>query len=200
MHRSRQISPERLPPGPSPLHQDYMLPDSMVAPSRSASFTDMGVLYTTRKGKEKERNLRSQISSPISASEIFESNRAPKAWWLDVCSPTWEDMRAIGRVNNHNHTSDDAVNINLNVQLLHLHPLTLEDILQQEPREKLELFPRLGYYFVSFRAIESQATRERFRRFNTTEIYHNECRDDRGAVGEVSIYLVVFREGVCSVS
>jgi magnesium transporter len=81
-------------------------------------------------------------------------------------------------------------------QLLHLHPLTLEDILQQDPREKLELFPRLGYYFVSFRAIESQATRERFRRYNTTDVY-NEYRDD---VGEVNIYLVVFREGICSVS
>jgi magnesium transporter len=87
----------------------------MLAPSRSASFTDIGVLHTTRKGKERERNLRPQMSSPIPTSKIFESNRAPKAWWLDVCSPTWEDMRAIGRVNKHNYTSDDAVNVNSNV-------------------------------------------------------------------------------------
>lgn len=85
-------------------------------------------------------------------------------------------------------------------KLLHLHPLTLEDILQQDPREKLELFPRLGYYFVSFRAIESQATRERFRRLRAMDADHNEFRDDGGAVGEVNVYLVVFREGVCSVS
>jgi len=92
-----------------------MLPDSMLAPSRSASLTDMGVLHTTRKGKERERNLRPQMLPHLTTSEIFESNRAPKAWWLDVCSPTWEDMRAIGRVNYHSYTSDDAVNVNSDV-------------------------------------------------------------------------------------
>lgn len=88
----------------------------------------------------------------------------------------------------------------IDFQLLHLHPLTLEDILQQDPREKLELFPRLGYYFVSFRAIESQATRERFRRLRAVDVDYNEYMDDGGVVGEVNVYLVVFREGVVSVS
>ena len=82
---------------------------------------------------------------------------------------------------------------------MHLHPLTLEDILQQDPREKLELFPRLGYYFVSFRAIESQETRECFRRHTAFDINNNEHREDGGVVGEVNVYLVVFREGICSV-
>ena len=50
---------------------------------------------------------------------------------------------------------------------------------------------------MSFRAIESRATRERFRRYNASV---GEYRDDGGVVGEVNIYLVVFREGVCSVS
>lgn len=40
------------------------------------------------------------------------------------------------------------------VQLFALHPLTLEDILHQDPREKLETFERLGYYLISFRAID----------------------------------------------
>jgi len=48
---------------------------------------------------------------------------------------TWGDMKTLGR-------------------LLHLHPLTLEDILQWEPRDKLESFPKLGYYFIIFRAID----------------------------------------------
>lgn len=39
-------------------------------------------------------------------------------------------------------------------QLLNLHPLTLEDVLQQDPREKLDVFDKLGYYFVVFRAID----------------------------------------------
>ncbi|EJU04412.1 hypothetical protein DACRYDRAFT_20952 [Dacryopinax primogenitus] len=69
-------------------------------------------------------------------------SRAPQieersAWWLDVASPTPSDMRALGKV-------------------LHLHPLTLEDILFQDPREKLDLYPRLGYYFVTFSALPSR--------------------------------------------
>ena len=80
---------------------------------------------------------------------------------------------------------------------MHLHPLTLEDILTQDPREKLELFPRLGYYFLSFRAIESQKTRERLRYL----LSEDELGDkDEGIVAEVNMYLVVFREGICSVS
>lgn len=39
-------------------------------------------------------------------------------------------------------------------QILPLHPLTMEDILQQETREKIETFPSLGYYFIIFRALD----------------------------------------------
>ncbi|KAI0032743.1 hypothetical protein K488DRAFT_49194 [Vararia minispora EC-137] len=94
-----------------------------------------------------------------------------KAWWLDVASPTWEDMRAIGK-------------------LLHLHPLTLEDILQQEPREKLELFPSLGYYFTVFRAVKSWDTHSGVGESATVE----------SGVDEIYVYLVVFKQGVCTVS
>lgn len=37
-----------------------------------------------------------------------------------------------------------------------LHPLTVEDVLQQEPREKVDVFERLGYYFVVTRAIDER--------------------------------------------
>ena len=67
----------------------------------------------------------------------------------------------------------------------------------EEPREKLELFPRLGYYFVSFRAIESQKTRERLRNMLSEDATSAE---DEGIVGEINMYLVVFRDGICSVS
>ena len=50
---------------------------------------------------------------------------------------------------------------------------------------------------MSFKAIESKATREQLHRHTTSG---DERRDDGGIVGEVNIYLVVFREGVCSVS
>jgi magnesium transporter len=84
-------------------------------------------------------------------------------------------------------------------QLLHLHPLTLEDILQQESGEKLELFPKLGYYFIVFRAIESRSARDRLRRL-LNPLRETAKLDDEGIIGEVMVYLVVFREGVCSVS
>ncbi|KAH7104607.1 hypothetical protein BKA62DRAFT_614212 [Auriculariales sp. MPI-PUGE-AT-0066] len=131
------------------------------------SFTD---LQRLRKGKAKAETL------PQPESSVESSQRA---WWLDVSSPTWDDMRALGK-------------------LLHLHPLTLEDIVQREPREKLELFPKLGYYFVSFRAIESDRSRRKARERREGDGENG----DEGAVHEdlegVSMYIVVFREGVCS--
>ena len=65
--------------------------------------------------------------------------------------------------------------------------------MQQEPREKLELFPKLGYYFLVIRAIESNRTRERL------DVLDNRSNDD-GFVDEVYVYLVVFKEGLCLVS
>ncbi|ORY26334.1 hypothetical protein BCR39DRAFT_498322 [Naematelia encephala] len=56
-------------------------------------------------------------------------------WWLDVACPGWEDLRDIG-------------------ELLGLHPLTLEDVLQQDPREKLDTFDKLGYYFLVVRSLD----------------------------------------------
>ncbi|WVQ79655.1 hypothetical protein IAT38_001755 [Cryptococcus sp. DSM 104549] len=65
-----------------------------------------------------------------------EGKSKPKGcWWLDVSCPTWEDLRDIG-------------------ELLGLHPLTLEDVLQQDPREKLDIFDKLGYYFLVVRSLD----------------------------------------------
>ncbi|EJD55580.1 hypothetical protein AURDEDRAFT_179314 [Auricularia subglabra TFB-10046 SS5] len=104
---------------------------------------------------------------------------AQRAWWLDVSSPTWDDLRALGK-------------------LLHLHPLTLEDIFQREPREKLELFPKLGYYFVSFRAMESERSREQGRTKEDLSEDGDTYTHDPDIVSGVNMYLVVFREGICS--
>lgn len=56
-------------------------------------------------------------------------------WWLDIHCPTYKDMQQLSL-------------------LFPLHPLTVEDILKQEPREKVESFDRLGYYFVAVRALD----------------------------------------------
>ncbi|OBZ79405.1 Magnesium transporter ALR1 [Grifola frondosa] len=161
-------------------HQDYMMPDLVDNEPKTAA---PEVRRRGRKGKQRADTapmsvstvamLKTPPSTPSSTSDT-----APKAWWLDVSSPTWEDMCAIGK-------------------LLHLHPLTLEDILQQDPREKLELFPKLGYYFISFRAIESQKSRERLHPLPSGEEGMSKPTDE-GIVGEVNVYLVVFRQGVCS--
>lgn len=95
-NRSRQKSPEPATPGAASPHQDYMLPDFLQAPSGPAPFTELNTLRTTRKGKEREIPERSALTSPNEKGKM--DNRAPKAWWLDVSSPTWDDMRAIGKV------------------------------------------------------------------------------------------------------
>lgn len=63
--------------------------------------------------------------------------KPPPAWWLDVSCPTWKDLKDIG-------------------ELLGLHPLTLEDVLHQDPREKLDTYDTLGYYFIVVRALDEQ--------------------------------------------
>ena len=81
---------------------------------------------------------------------------------------------------------------------MHLHPLTLEDILQREPREKLELFPKLGYYFIVFRGLESSTAPERLD--TVSQKTGSSQPQDHGVVDEINVYLVVFRGGICTVS
>ncbi|KAJ3987781.1 hypothetical protein F5890DRAFT_679574 [Lentinula detonsa] len=149
-------------------HQHPMLPENLKAPSRAASFTDLAALRKLKKGK-----TRDAVEMVTDAES--KSMQAHNPWFLDVASPTSEDMRAIGK-------------------LLHLHPLTLEDILQQDPREKLERFPKLGYYFISFRAIASRATGTKSER----QLDFLTDTGDDGLLLESNVYLVVFNEGVCS--
>lgn len=53
-------------------------------------------------------------------------------WWLDVCDGAEEDVAAVAR-------------------LLSIHPLTVEDIALQEPRQKIETFP--DYYLITQRTL-----------------------------------------------
>lgn len=79
-------------------------------------------------------------------------------FWLDVLSPTDTEMRVISKA-------------------FGIHPLTAEDILMQEAREKVELFR--NYYLVSYRTFEQDMYSEDF-------------------LEPVNMYVVVFREGVIS--
>ena len=83
----------------SPMHQDYML-------SAAAARASSSVPRASRaEGKGKQRAPTVQIPttppvipSPTPATVTLEAQRAPQAWWLDVSSPTWEDMCALGKV------------------------------------------------------------------------------------------------------
>lgn len=79
-------------------------------------------------------------------------------WWLDVLCPTEPEMKIISKA-------------------FGIHPLTAEDIMLQEAREKVELFRH--YYFVNYRTFDQDSDSENF-------------------LEPVDMYVVVFREGVLS--
>lgn len=82
-------------------------------------------------------------------------------WWLNVNSATKDEVQGICKA-------------------FGVHPLTIEDIITQEAREKIELFP--SYYFACFRSfsVVEEPEGKEFEPFN--------------------IYVVVFREGTLSFS
>lgn len=79
-------------------------------------------------------------------------------WWLDVLSPTDAEMKVLSKT-------------------FGIHPLTAEDIMMQEAREKVELFQ--NYYFVNYRSFEQDMNNADF-------------------LEPVNMYVVVFRQGVLS--
>jgi magnesium transporter len=95
----------------------------------------------------------------ITSPQPKTATRGPRpAFWLDVLSPTDAEMRLLSKV-------------------FAIHPLTTEDILIQEEREKVELFR--NYYFVSYRSYEQDVNSEDY-------------------LSPVNMYVVVFREGILS--
>ncbi|KIM46479.1 hypothetical protein M413DRAFT_17116 [Hebeloma cylindrosporum] len=79
-------------------------------------------------------------------------------WWLDVQSPTDEEMKMLSKV-------------------FSIHPLTTEDILMEETREKIELFR--NYYLVCFRSFDQDP-------YSPTHLE------------PLNMYIIVFREGTLS--
>lgn len=77
-------------------------------------------------------------------------------WWLDVLSPTEQEMIVLCKT-------------------FGIHQLTSEDILMNEPREKVELFP--SYYFINYRTFEQD-------------------KESKYYLDAINLYVVVFRDGV----
>lgn len=79
-------------------------------------------------------------------------------WWLDVLCPTDQEMKILART-------------------FGIHPLTTEDILMEETREKIELFR--NYYLLCFRSFDQDP-------YSPTYLE------------PLNMYIVVFREGTLS--
>lgn len=105
---------------------------------------------------------RARSATPLPLSDQLK--KMPKRYgarptfWLDVLSPTESEMRVLSKT-------------------FGIHPLTSEDILMQEAREKVELFR--NYYLVNYRTFEQDMHSEDY-------------------LQPVNIYIVVFRNGVIS--
>ena len=182
---SQTIS-ELLQPGQT--FKDLFIPDPPELSDDSSSEEDDDD-FTSRRGTVHDRNEMSPSAQSRShtrhSSVLEEPKREPKnhsgdatppqtatqqprekpkrygarpTFWLDVLSPTEAEMRVISKT-------------------FGIHPLTAEDILMQEAREKVELFR--NYYFVNYRTFEQDV--------NSADYLE-----------PINMYVVVFREGVIS--
>ncbi|GAA5921222.1 hypothetical protein JCM1841_001639 [Sporobolomyces salmonicolor] len=145
--------------------------------------------------------LRAELRVARAEEKRFGKDRAMEngpAWWLDIMCPTVADMRELRK-----H--------------LPLHPLTIEDILHQETREKMELFPSLGYYFIVFRALDESyfrytlpdgpaaspegpdgASRGRKAKVDIVEGVGGKEGVEGVGEGAINLYLLVFGDGILS--
>ncbi|TVY86505.1 putative metal ion transporter [Lachnellula willkommii] len=133
---------------------------SLIDPATSDSRTSGGSA-TESKNTSGEATPNGGIKSPPPKSSHTEKPKRygdRPTWWLDVLSPTDAEMKVLSKT-------------------FGIHPLTAEDIMMQEAREKVELFR--NYYFVNYRSFEQDMNNEDF-------------------LEPVNMYVVVFREGVIS--
>lgn len=95
----------------------------------------------------------------VSRPDPPESNAEEQPWWYNVANPTEEE-------------------VNIFAKALSIHPLTIEDIITKDTREKVEMFKH--YYFVCFRSCIQVDGGEK----------GNELME------AVNMYLIIFREGI----
>ncbi|CDH50329.1 magnesium transporter [Lichtheimia corymbifera JMRC:FSU:9682] len=110
-------------------------------------------IYTVRKDGEPTQEFHQLLSEE--GRQILDRALKTPGWWVDVQSPTTDDMKALSKT-------------------FHIHPLTTEDVLAQEPREKVEMFP--NYTFICFRSFQIDPYTEQICPFN--------------------FYILIFRQGL----
>ena len=126
--------------------------------TRHPSITGDAREGTTAPLSDRSGDATPQRSAEAEAKEKPKRYGSRPTFWLDVLSPTDLEMRIITKT-------------------FGIHPLTAEDIMMQEAREKVELFR--NYYFVNYRTFEQDTRSEDY-------------------LEPVNMYVVVFREGVIS--
>ncbi|KAI1765312.1 cora-domain-containing protein [Hypoxylon sp. FL1150] len=149
--RQASLTPNNLTSESNPNVNNKQQPSNSTATSREHS------------GNASPSRSRSPFPSVKSPPPPTNGEKQPRygerpVWWLDVLSPTEAEMKVLSKA-------------------FGIHPLTSEDIMLQEQREKVELFRH--YYFVNYRSFDQDAESEN----------HLE---------PVNMYVVVFREGVIS--
>lgn len=98
-------------------------------------------------------------ATPKPSSHEPRKRHGPRpTFWLDVLKPTETEMKVLSKA-------------------FGIHQLTAEDILMDEPREKVELFH--SYYFVNYRTFEQD-------------------KDSEDYMEPINMYVIVFRDGVIS--
>ena len=131
---------------------------SRVPTRHSSIIGGMKMTQTPETSGDATPNAPSQSNAPNPSEQKPKRYGERPTFWLDVLSPTDTEMRVISKT-------------------FGIHPLTAEDILMQEAREKVELFR--NYYFVNYRTFEQDTNSEDF-------------------LEPVNMYVVVFPEGVIS--
>lgn len=96
------------------------------------------------------------LAPGVTSRDLFDHPVDEGVWWMDILNPTEEELLVFQRA-------------------FGIHRLTTEDIITQEVREKVELFPQ--YYFVCFRSFQMD-------------------KESENHMGPVNVYMVVFREGI----
>jgi magnesium transporter len=160
---------------PGQTFRDLFVPEPVVLEDSSEEDTDdedlqrlstngYGSRATTRSPSKVDSGEQTRATTPRPSGTPKLEQEKPKrygprpAWWLDVMSPTETEMKVIAKT-------------------FGIHPLTTEDILMQEQREKVELFKH--YYFINYRTFEQDENSEDY-------------------LEPVNLYVVNFREGVIS--
>ncbi|KAK5658832.1 hypothetical protein OQA88_1644 [Cercophora sp. LCS_1] len=136
---------------------------SYFEPRKESSHNSSGDVAITSSNSRHSTPRNVKSPEPSGSPGVGKPTRPPKygdrpVWWLDILSPSDAEMKVLSKA-------------------FGIHPLTAEDIMVQEQREKVELFRH--YYFVNYRSFDQDETSENF-------------------LEPVNMYVVVFREGVLS--